>query len=521
MGEDSRMGSLQVIAVHSAPAGVGKTRFAMNLAASLARESGEEALLVEVAGASRDADPDHHRLGRPTPTIALNDASSLAGAPGLAARHAEGFHLLRLLTATQALPDENAISALIDALSRRFRHLVFDLPPRMDAAIWACLARASLRIVLTSPDPLHLDQTADLLGKLPAPVRVLAARVRDEDLDREAGIEARLGRPLDGLLVELPPEALFADPDRGDAAYSRVVRFEARRILGCLVGLALSSGAARGTAHIGVWRALTEARLAPDIIAGTSIGAIVGGLAALGLTTEAMTIAARSIRRRELFALGDLAIPPRISLLKGRRADAMLDRLFGRARFADLKIALRMIAVDLEASEEVVIARGSLRDGARASGSMPGIFPPALWEGRRLIDGAAMTPVPVEVLRREGIERVVAVNAMPTADSFRRLERHLLRTRTIDRGLGARLVAIGTGWVPRLVDTVLRAHQLMEAEIAEQGARHASVVIRPWLPEVHWLDFDSSPRFIEAGYRAASEAMPAIARLFAGDEVVR
>lgn len=174
------------------------------------------------------------------------------------------------------------------------------------------------------------------------------------------------------------------------------------------IGIALGGGAARGWAHIGVLRALAQSGIVPDIVAGTSIGAVVGGCYAAGRLDELEGFA-RDLTRRKVFGYLDFNLTGS-GLITGQR---LVDRLDGHLRDVHIEeLATRFVAVATEigTGHEVWISRGRLVESMRASYALPGIFKPVSVNGRWLFDGALVNPVPVSVCRALGARYVIAVN---------------------------------------------------------------------------------------------------------------
>ena len=175
------------------------------------------------------------------------------------------------------------------------------------------------------------------------------------------------------------------------------------------IGLALGSGSARGLAHIGVIKVLEENHIPISIIAGTSMGSLIGALHASGLTgTEMEEIACNT----NLKTTSRLFMPtPSVQgLIDGNRISDFLVSLMGNRSFSSLKMPFAAVAADIERAEEVVITEGPLIKAIRASISIPGIFTPAMLKGRALVDGGLMNPVPVDVLKHLGADYIIAVD---------------------------------------------------------------------------------------------------------------
>jgi NTE family protein len=174
------------------------------------------------------------------------------------------------------------------------------------------------------------------------------------------------------------------------------------------IGLALGAGAARGWAHIGALHELKAMGLVPDVVVGSSIGALVGGCFAAGRLGELESFA-RSLNRRRVFGLLDFSFSG-TGLIGGDRLRVRLQESIGSMRIEDLPLRFAGVATELDTGHEVWLRRGSLVDAMRASYALPGVFEPVRLGRRWLIDGAVVNPVPVSVARALGAERVVALS---------------------------------------------------------------------------------------------------------------
>ncbi len=173
------------------------------------------------------------------------------------------------------------------------------------------------------------------------------------------------------------------------------------------IGLALGGGAARGLAHIGVIEALIEAGLEPQIVAGTSIGAVAGGFYAAGRLEELHGFA-KELTLRRLLRYLDFNLAGS-SLMSGKRLEKTLDTHIGDVQIENLPKKFVAIATELGTGQEVWLTKGSLAAALRASYALPGIFKPVRIGGRWLMDGALVNPVPVTVARAFGAQFVIAV----------------------------------------------------------------------------------------------------------------
>lgn len=174
------------------------------------------------------------------------------------------------------------------------------------------------------------------------------------------------------------------------------------------IGLALGGGAARGWAHIGVLKTLLEAGIVPDVIAGTSIGAVVGGCYCAGGLDELERFAL-DLSRRRVFGLMDFNFAGS-GLISGNRLAGILDKGLGDTRIEDLNHKFVCIATELGTGHEIWLSKGHMVRSMRASYALPGLFKPVKVHDRWLIDGALVNPVPVSVCRAFGARVVIAVN---------------------------------------------------------------------------------------------------------------
>ncbi len=212
---------------------------------------------------------------------------------------------------------------------------------------------------------------------------------------------------LNDLLGRRPPPRAPADhagqQDAGSPASSASPRASRRP----RIGLALGGGAARGWAHIGVIRALARAGYEADVIAGTSIGAVVGGCHAAGKLDE-LEVFARSLTKSRVLWLMDFHIGS--GLIGGERLRRLLDRDLQDRTIESLPGRFAAIATELRSGHEIWLTRGPLVHAMRASYALPGIFDPVRIGGRLLFDGALVNPIPVTVTRALAAELVIAVN---------------------------------------------------------------------------------------------------------------
>jgi NTE family protein len=263
------------------------------------------------------------------------------------------------------------------------------------------------------------------------------------------------------------------------------------------VGLALGGGAARGMAHIGVLEVFEREGIPIDMIAGTSIGGMVGAFRARGQDSSAMKETALKLNVMKMLSLADLALP-KSGLFGGKAVINLLQKTMGNdVKFEELPIPLALVATDIVTGEEVVIDRGSVLDGVRATISIPGIFTVAKWRGRYLVDGGLVNPVPVSVLKTMGADFIIAVNVMPDVGA----DVHHLKS------AGGKKPK-----EPNIFNVILQSLYIGTYIIAKASIEGADIIITPDTLHIHPGDFHRARECIELGEIAAREAIPEIKR---------
>jgi NTE family protein len=237
---------------------------------------------------------------------------------------------------------------------------------------------------------------------------LLTERCYSDGQDQEAEVlewATRKGRLqiADAVTVEMEPAGAAAGTGYPSVDFSVPYRPDDSGI-----ALALGGGAARGWAHIGVIRALDEAKIPIRMIAGTSIGALVGGCYLAGKLDELEDFA-RSLTKRSIFGLLDFHLGGN-GLLGGLKLTQKLTDHLGRYSFGDLSKPFVCVATEIRTGHEIWLSSGSLINAMRASYALPGVFEPVNCNNRILVDGALVNPVPVSVCRAFEEQRVVAVN---------------------------------------------------------------------------------------------------------------
>jgi NTE family protein len=309
------------------------------------------------------------------------------------------------------------------------------------------------------------------------------------------------------------------------------------------VGLALGSGAARGWAHVGVIRALAERGIEPEVIGGTSMGAIVGAAYAAG-QIEPFEAWARQLEWRQVLGLLDLSF--RGGLINARRLFEFIEDVLPGRTIDSLALPFAAVGTDLANGQEVWMREGDLLAALRASVALPGLITPAQWGGRWMVDGGLVNPVPVSLCRALGADSVIAVDLnttllgrrfasqspVPTAPPTEPeppQDAALAEPSDVDAPLGQRLNGLLRDFaaeirermgsdasdegpaVPSLYDVMANSVNIMQVRIARSrmAGDPPEMLIAPRMNDFALLDFDRADEAMDEGRRAVARALAA------------
>ena len=282
------------------------------------------------------------------------------------------------------------------------------------------------------------------------------------------------------------------------------------------VGLALSSGGARGAAHVGVLKVLEENGIRPDVIAGASMGAEVGGVYAAGVELDEVDRMWRSSSFPRVFRTLFPTIPWS-GWSSGNGIVSMLRPLVGDVRIEELPIPFAALTTDLESGAAHCLTSGCLVDAIRASLSVPGLFTPVWIDDHLLIDGGVSNPMPVDVARRLGADVVIAVDVLvePSDVTLSGIPALDLRGRTLGIAKGLSTTpANGRKYYPSVFSVLFQMSTVFQKRLCDLllQAHPPDVLIRPDFSEAP-PTYSSVGCGIEAGEAAARRALPKIVEL--------
>ena len=263
------------------------------------------------------------------------------------------------------------------------------------------------------------------------------------------------------------------------------------------IGIALGAGSARGWAHIGVLRTLEQIGIRPQIVCGTSIGALVGAVyAAQKLDVLEKWVLDLTWRR----VLGFFDVSFNGGFLKGAKLTAFLQDNLLEHTMADLSVPFAAVATDLRTGNEIWLREGRVVDAVRASIALPGLFTPAELDGRLLVDGALVNPVPVSLCRAMGADIVIGVDlaARMTGLQSRDWQAH----------------AEESGQ-PSMIEVITESINIMQIRITRSrlAGEPADVMIAPMPGDLGLLDYHRAAESIREGHAAAQAALPQLRQL--------
>lgn len=293
------------------------------------------------------------------------------------------------------------------------------------------------------------------------------------------------------------------------------------------VGLALGSGLAKGFAHIGVLKVLQKNGIAPSIVTGSSIGAVVGGSYLAGKMQE-LEDWSLSLNRLNIFSYLDFRVRS-AGLIGGNRLIKLMEEHFGGIMIEDLPYPFVALAADLKTGHEVWLRKGLLSDAMRSSFALPGVFPPAEYNHRFLVDGALVNPVPVSPCRALGAHMTIAVDlnadligkASDPDKKYQKVagfdvfdendvpleDQGMLKKSSLSRKLFRREANH-----PSLFGVMVSALNIMQDRLTRSrlAGDPPDVHIKPAIGHIGLLEFEKAEELIALGEEAALKALPEI-----------
>jgi len=282
------------------------------------------------------------------------------------------------------------------------------------------------------------------------------------------------------------------------------------------IGLVLGSGGARGYAHLGVLKVLHEQGIHIDLIAGTSFGSIIGAAYAAGCDIYELEKIALEISWIKLFKMADIALPE--GIFAGNKLESFFSSLTQQKHFSELRVPLAVVTTDIKTGEEVLINKRPVSRAILASSALPGIFAPVKMDGRWLVDGSLVNPLPIQTAFDMGADMVIAVDVSSPIDNINQLlalKKYLkiflqniyyqIPIFSINR-ISVKFQCI----IPAGFTIIERAFNVLENNQSKMvfiPDNDSVVVIKPRVENIRWCDFHQAQRCIELGVEAVNHAL--------------
>ncbi|MDI6732103.1 MAG: patatin-like phospholipase family protein [Candidatus Margulisbacteria bacterium] len=486
----------------------GKSTLAVNLAASMYRMTGKRTLVLDTCFTSGSCASILKTSAPITLTDLVKEKRSfiMADLQKQIIKHSCGMDMFSFCREGENwLEEKEAICRAFKQLKLIYDLIIVDAP---SGAAFGDLRHLFVEsdevVVLTKDSPTSINTGNKLLEAIKSIYPPLGSKIWAGFFPEKSGITVRIPQ-FNDFVFPYDSEIASAASISGipfvigyhNSHVSKAVNSLARKILHMRIGLALSSGMAHGLAHIGVLKVLQNAEIPVDIIAGTSGGALYASPFAAGRSLEHMEKAMLKIGKLKMFSLIDFSFPYS-GFISGRRIIKLIRSVIGNINFEELSIPFLVISTDLNQGEIYIFSRGKVLEALRATISIPGVFPPYKHDGRFLVDGATISPVPVEILYRAGADKVIAVNtsAHPAGSGNGN-----------KKGLFSQYIP------PNFIDVIMHSRAISSVCLAESECRKADLTVSPELAGYRWRDYHLAKEIIKAGERAAEEALPKIRSL--------
>lgn len=530
----------KIISVFSPISGAGGSTYAFNLAVSLFKETQDRVIWISIHS-QNDAIPIPHQTSeditpkwnKPPDDLYLLSQHIKTIRQKIA--HCDiGIDTLNVSfdnISSQGLVQN--ISDFVGSFLDDYRYIVVDLPSELDDVVMKTLSQSDLIHLVIDRHREALEAARATLDRIENylkdnfnedRVRVIIGGAHTSRSLPDDTVKSIIDYNVHAFLPHLhrndlsmeidSPSIHFRVINTSSAYWSMITRI-ARQISGVSVGLVLGGGAAFGLAHIGVLRVLERENIPIDVVVGSSMGALIGGLWALGFSADELEQMAYEFRiRTNLFKLID-PVFPLSGLIRGKAVTAWLDSKFKDKSFKETRIPLKVVAYDLIHRKDIIIENGVLTEAIRKSISIPGVFQPIVTDEQLIIDGGVMNPLPTNVLSSTEVKKIIAVNVLQSPDDVIRgyektrgelkkaLKEPFLKDPWFFLDIRLRFWMNKT-FFPNISDIIVRTLEASESVIAEQSGKNADVVIHPDLSGLNWYELYQAECLIKRGEEAAA-----------------
>lgn len=530
----------KIISVYSAVGVVGRSIYAANLSLSLKKETGKKVILLDTSPQG-EVIAKNLGLKSQAPTFELGDLSfDEEKLKESIIAHSSNVDLLCVNKGVISDSKKTNIGHLLSMLMKDYHYIIIDLPASLENAVYEAFEQSDLIHIVTDSEKESLSSTRAFVAELKNSIKdigdnifVIVNEAESEKVDFFGRKKKKV--PGEKIYASLPAfddlqktkNCFMAVLECPDTKYAKAVRSIAREIGEVLIGLALSGGSAFGFAHIGVLKVFEEEGIEIDVVVGTSIGALVGGLWCCGISAaELEKLALRFRNKLRTLRLFDFTFPRR-GLTSGKHIVKLLEKYIKGKTFEDTKIPLKVTACDLESRQEVIFEEGSVVKAIRASIAIPGVFEPLEYNGRFLIDGGVLQPAPIAPLIRLGVSKIIVVNVLPSQlDVKKSYQKYIeeqsqqeliIKKSNIFKKISYKLKKrIRRLFFPNIFDAIVIAMQATESILAEISCKQSDVCLHPDLSGISWFEFYKAKELIRKGQEEARRCLPQIKALLSG-----
>ncbi|MFH1360790.1 MAG: patatin-like phospholipase family protein [Candidatus Omnitrophota bacterium] len=537
-----------IISIYSSYKNAGSSTYALYLALGLKRETNKKVILVNInshqkktistAEKMHTVSPFWKKEAKPLKDI-VNDHQKILDNITTMSSNAD---LLSVIFDPNDSSLVDKISEFVCLLANDYHFVVVDLPNDMDEIVLKTLTQSDIVHLLTTEEEKSLSSVREVIERLKMvfktqfvkeKIQVLASQTRPAIHLTFEKINQKIGYDVFAVLPFVSSEELNEEVDSQDlcfyelpseSLYRKQVTKIARQIGGVLVGLVLGSGGALGIAHIGALRILEREKIPIDIIVGSSIGALIGGLWVSGQSVDQIEKAAREFSTKlGCFKLLDFVLS-KAGLIGGHGIKRWLRGKIGDRTFYDVKIPFKVTAYDLNRREELVIEEGRLIDAIQKSVAIPGIVKPVTKQDQLIIDGGILNPLPVNVLIALGIKKIIAINVFQSpaevvegnqmVRNWHQKEESILLKNNPGFYLRIRLHRFFSQlFSPNISNIIIRSFQASEYILAEQSSKQVDVLIHPHLAGIDWFELYKVDQLIQRGEEAVINKLEDIKKL--------
>jgi NTE family protein len=499
-----------IIAVFSSYSQAGKTIYALNLGLSLKKETHKSIIILDIC--LRDT---IHSLPAKLEIDAHYRIFNLSAHPpeplkDFILQSKFGIDLICLCYEQE---DESGVKNLMGILSflvNDYHYIILDLPSVMDRVVFDMLNQSDMINILSSPEAVDLKRTHNLVERLKTDFHFPEKKIKvviNEYKFSKLSHEEQVGLLNQSIFATLP-RIEFSGTDRlildePACEYAKAIKRIARQMGDCLVGLALGVGFAYGFCHIGVLKVVEEEKIPIDAISGSSIGAVIAGLWAIGKSSEEILKITKEFRESKyIWGFIDLTLPLR-GFIKGNKLYNFLKKHFGNKTFYDVKLPLMIVASDVKKKESRVIDKGLLVDAIMASCAMPGVFMPFKLKEEILFDGGVINPLPTEALFKIGVKKIIAVNVTPSKEDILNQYEKIKEAMDI-REIGKKKWFGLASYIKNRLKTnilgiIFSSIEVLQSEVAQKEAQLADIVLHPDTSGLHWLELHRGEDFAKRG----------------------